>query len=50
MNMHDHGDFDFLTPSEPSEADKFIAKVAREAIEAQRQKRNEDDAKRERSA
>lgn len=43
----DHGDFDFLTPPEPSEADKLIAKFAREAIEAHRAWRNDEDAKRE---
>lgn len=44
--ISDHGDFDFLTPTEPSEADKLIAKFAREAIEAHRAWRNDEDAKR----
>lgn len=44
--IHDYGDFDFLTPTEPSEADKLIAKFAREAIEANRAFRNDEDAKR----
>lgn len=43
----DHGELDFLTPTEPSEADKLIAKFAREAIEANRAWRNDEDAKRE---
>ena len=40
----DHGEFDFLTPTEPSEADKLIAKFAREAIEAHLAHLNGDQA------
>ena len=41
--ISDHGEFDFLTPTEQSEADKLIAKFARDAIEANRLARNEAD-------
>jgi hypothetical protein len=45
-SITDHGDFDFLTPN-PSDTDKAIAKAAREAIEAHRAWRNDEDAKRD---
>jgi hypothetical protein len=44
--ISDHGELDFLTPPEPSDTDKAIAKAAREAIEAHRAWRNDEDAKR----
>lgn len=43
MNIHDHGENDPIA-FELSEGWQAIAKFGREAIEAQRQARNEDEA------